>query len=154
MRRCGWEMKVRLRVPDQMIIEVGMDFDFALAPDALKTVGAGPCIVVAILNETQGEAGLLHTPGAQATGDLDSFLAAFARSEGDSILVLITGGDTSVDRNGADVRGDRKYVQRRVQDAFPEAKIAVRWIYRRSCNVVVTTDPPSITREVELLPYY
>jgi hypothetical protein len=136
-----------------MIIEVGMDYDFASIPDELHTGGAGPCIIVAALNETKGEAGLLHTPGAQATADLDAFLSGFNWSETDLVRILITGGDTSGDSQGSDVRGDRRVVKKRVRMTFPTAKIKVKWVYRLWCNVTVTTDPPDIIREVFVSPF-
>ncbi|MGZ8285547.1 MAG: hypothetical protein ACXW27_14590 [Allosphingosinicella sp.] len=140
---------------DGVILPVGMtDPEFADHPDGLHTYGVDTCIAVAYLNETRLCAGLLHNPGMSCTGGLEAFVADLRSSTSptDVVRILLAGGNDEIDDDGADVAGDRAYVEKHVRTAFPGAIVEIAWLSGESCDVTVTTEPPAIRWAVEEIP--
>jgi hypothetical protein len=131
---------------------------FASLPDGLETHGVYTCIAVAYLNETRGEAALLHEAGMSCTNSLGAFLEQLQRktSPSDVVRILIAGGNTEYDGDDdsgrTEVAKDRAYVKMAVKEAFPQASVNERWLDGASCEVKITTVPFGITCNVEAPP--
>lgn len=101
--------------------EAAFTFDLE-EEDELVTYGVGPCIAVAIVNETRGWAGLCHYDNAHhRTPELRRFLSAAQQAcqYGDAVDVLIGGGDNTDPETADEVNRARDAALATVKTYFP-----------------------------------
>ncbi|AWN42562.1 hypothetical protein [Methylobacterium durans] len=90
--------------------------------DELVTYGVGPCIAIAVVNQTQAWAGLCHYDNVHhRTPDLRGFLSAARQAcePGDAVEVWFGGGDNTDPETADEVNRAREAAQAAVQAYFP-----------------------------------
>lgn len=120
-----------LEADDEDEIDVPMyAWAVAAAPRRIGTTGLGPCIGIAILNDTAGSAWVLHSPNMRhAEGDLRAFLENVAHGQqvGDLVRAVLVGGDDNDPDASSEVRADREFTLAVVSEYHDESRTRVAW---------------------------
>jgi hypothetical protein len=131
--------------------EAAFTFDFEEEEDELVTHGVGPCIAIAVVNQTKGWAGLCHYDNAHhRTPDLHRFLSAAAQAcEPNDIIEVWTGGGDNTDPETAEgVNRAREAAQSALQAFFPMAPSPLWLDAGGSYDVVVNAASADISFEL------
>lgn len=102
----------------------------ATAPRRIGTTGLGPCIGIAILNDTSASARVLHSPNMRhAEDDLRRYLEGAIQGDqaGDLVRVILVGGDDNDPDVGNEVRADREFTLATVREFFGRQVVKVAW---------------------------
>lgn len=128
-------------------------FDDGVEEAGIETGGVGPCIAIAIVNHTQGWAGLLHADNLYKKDDwLQGFLdeAKTNCATSDNIEIWIGGGDNTEPGIRQTVDESRALAWKLLVSTFPMAPPPV-WTNNpgQYFQIVVQTDPT----ELEVIPH-
>ena len=102
----------------------------ATAPQRIGTTGLGPCIGLAIMDDAQARAWIVHAPNmVHSEDDLRGLLHYVARGEaaGWGIRVVLVGGDDGDEDHRIEVLRDRSCTERAVVELLPQASVKVQW---------------------------
>jgi hypothetical protein len=130
--------------------EAAFTFDFK-EEEELVTYGVGPCIAIAVVNQTKEWAGLCHYDNAlHRTPELRHFLSAAGQAcEPDDIIeVWIGGGDNTDPETAEEVNRAREAAQSTLQAFFPMAPSPLWLDAGGAYNVVVNAASADISFEL------
>lgn len=102
----------------------------AVAPQIIGTVGLNGCIGIAVMNDSDGWAWVLHSPNLTNVDDQFRGLIAWIAAKypaGEGLRIVLLGGDDSYPIERKSVRAARDLVETTVTARLPAADLHTDW---------------------------